>query len=303
MDTNIFSDGSVFFSGCNYWASNAGTFMWRKWDPAAVERDFKQLSAHGVTVLRCFPLWSDFQPLTEEEKQGLKAGWITNRSELNEMETAGIAEAEIWLMTNKKDILSESFLKTLHKKMFGEVWLWAGSFRTTERNIGVAPYNIQPELRKLFDDIKYWIENKTYPEKEIAIRFHHRLVQIHPFPNGNGRISRLMADLLMRPELNYEMLAEIDPERVALPEDVTEQVEIELKYEGYIKRQMSQVEKFRKMEHKKIPVDIDYDAIPSIRIEARQKLKQVRPENVGQASRISGVSPSDISVLLVYLGR
>ena len=146
-------------------------------------------------------------PLTEEEKQGLKAGWITNRSELNEMETAAIAEAEIWLMTNKNDILSESFLKTLHKKMFGEVWLWAGSFRTTERNIGVAPYNIQPELRKLFDDIKYWIENKTYPEKEIAIRFHHRLVQIHPFPNGNGRISRLMADLLMRkfglPDLNW----------------------------------------------------------------------------------------------------
>ena len=88
-----------------------------------------------------------------------------------------------------------------------------------------------------------------------------------------------------------------------LSEEVTEQVEIELKYEGYIKRQMSQVEKFRKMEHKKIPADIDYDAIPSIRIEARQKLKQVRPENVGQASRISGVSPSDISVLLVYLGR
>ena len=146
-------------------------------------------------------------PLTEEEKQGLKAGWITNRSELNEMETAGIAEAEIWLMTNKKNILSESFLKTLHKKMFGEVWLWAGSFRTTERNIGVAPYNIQPELRKLFDDIKYWIENNTYPQKEIAIRFHHRLVQIHPFPNGNGRISRLMADLLMRkfglPDLNW----------------------------------------------------------------------------------------------------
>ena len=137
-------------------------------------------------------------PLTEEEKQGLKAGWITNRSELNEMETAGIAEAEIWLMTNKKDILSESFLKTLHKKMFGEVWLWAGSFRTTERNIGVAPYNIQPELRKLFDDIKYWIENNTYPQKEIAIRFHHRLVQIHPFPNGNGRMSRLMADLVLQ---------------------------------------------------------------------------------------------------------
>ena len=109
-------------------------------------------------IMNIFETDDNSTPLTEEEKQGLKAGWITNRSELNEMETAGIAETEIWLMTNKKDILSESFLKTLHKKMFGEVWLWAGSFRTTERNIGIAPYNIQPELRKLFDDIKYWIE-------------------------------------------------------------------------------------------------------------------------------------------------
>ena len=112
-----------------------------------------------------------------------------------------------------------------------------------------------------------------------------------------------LAELITRPELNYSVLAPIDKDRPVLSEEVTEQVEIELKYEGYIKRQMSQVEKFRKMEHKKIPADIDYDAIPSIRIEARQKLKQVRPENVGQASRISGVSPSDISVLLVYLGR
>ena len=101
-------------------------------------------------------------------------------------------------MKNKKDILTEDFIKLLHKKMFGEIWMWAGKFRTTERNIGVAPYQIQPKLRILLDDIKFWIENKTYPEKEIAIRFHHKLVQIHPFPNGNGRISRIMADLLMR---------------------------------------------------------------------------------------------------------
>ncbi len=137
-------------------------------------------------------------PLTEEEKQQLKAKWITTRAELNEIETKGIANAEIWLLKNKKDILTEDFIKLLHKKMFGEIWMWAGKFRTTERNIGVAPYQIQPKLRILLDDIKFWIENKTYPEKEIAIRFHHKLVQIHPFPNGNGRISRIMADLLMR---------------------------------------------------------------------------------------------------------
>lgn len=144
-------------------------------------------------------------PLTEDEKQQLKAKWVTTRAELNALETKGIAEAEIWLLTNKKDILCETFIKTLHKKMFGDIWKWAGNFRTTERNIGVAPYNIQPKLRILLDDIRFWISNKTYPEKEIAVRFHHRLVQIHPFPNGNGRISRIMADLLMR-SFNLEHL-------------------------------------------------------------------------------------------------
>ncbi len=112
-----------------------------------------------------------------------------------------------------------------------------------------------------------------------------------------------LAELITRPELSYDALKPIDKNRPALPAEVTEQVEIELKYEGYIKRQMSQVAQFKKMEHKKIPVSTDYDKIPSLRIEARQKLKQVRPENVGQASRISGVSPADISVLLVYLAR
>ena len=110
-----------------------------------------------------------------------------------------------------------------------------------------------------------------------------------------------MADLLMRPELNYELLAEIDPERAELPEEVTEQVEIELKYSGYIERQQRQVEQFKKTESRRIPVDLNYDEVPSLRIEARQKLKKIRPENIGQASRISGVSPADISVLLVYL--
>ena len=110
-----------------------------------------------------------------------------------------------------------------------------------------------------------------------------------------------MADLLMRPELSYEILAEIDSDRGSLPADVTEQVEIELKYSGYIERQQRQVEQFKKTEGRRIPENLDYDEIPSLRIEARQKLKKIRPENIGQASRISGVSPADISVLLVYL--
>ncbi len=110
-----------------------------------------------------------------------------------------------------------------------------------------------------------------------------------------------LAELMCRPELSYDILAEIDPERKPLPIDVIEQVEIELKYEGYIERQLRQVEQYKKMEKKKIPDNLDYDLVPSLRIEARQKLKAFRPVSVGQASRISGVSPADISVLLVYL--
>ena len=110
-----------------------------------------------------------------------------------------------------------------------------------------------------------------------------------------------LAELLCRPELTYDILAELDPEREPLPKDVIEQVDIEIKYEGYMVRQFRQIEQFKKMENKKIPESIDYDEVPSLRIEARQKLTKYRPVNVGQASRISGVSPADISVLLVYL--
>ena len=110
-----------------------------------------------------------------------------------------------------------------------------------------------------------------------------------------------LAELLARPELNIVMLTEIDDDRPSFPDDVFKQVEIEIKYEGYIKRQISQVEAFKKMESKKLPDDIDYDDVGSLRLEARAKLKALRPSSVGQASRISGVSPADISVLLVYL--
>ena len=131
--------------------------------------------------------------------------------------------------------------------------------------------------------------------------------KINSFLKANGTTELLsgvtLADLCKRPELSYETIAEIDEERPHLPKEVFEQVGIEIKYEGYIAREMQQVESFKKMEGKKIPADLDYDKVVNLRIEARQKLKKFKPENIGMASRISGVSPADISVLLVYLKK
>ena len=115
------------------------------------------------------------------------------------------------------------------------------------------------------------------------------------------RTSSNLAELIRRPELDYEAISEIDPDRDMVPQDVAEQVNIQIKYEGYIQRQLRQVEQFRKTESRKIPEDLDYDKVPSLRTEARQKLKAIAPASIGQASRISGVSPADISVLLIYL--
>ena len=110
-----------------------------------------------------------------------------------------------------------------------------------------------------------------------------------------------LAELIRRPELSYEAIAPLDKERPELPWDVQEQVDINIKYEGYIRRQLKQVEQFKELEAMKIPADLDYEKVGSLRIEARQKLEEYRPISIGQASRISGVSPADISVLLVYL--
>lgn len=110
-----------------------------------------------------------------------------------------------------------------------------------------------------------------------------------------------LAELIRRPELSYDILKPIDPDRPSLPYDVRQQVDINIKYDGYIRRQLKQVEQFKKLEQKKIPENIDYEKVGSLRIEARQKLEAYRPISIGQASRISGVSPADISVLLVYL--
>ena len=136
-------------------------------------------------------------PLTAEERVGLIPSYVTLRRELNAAEQANILEAEQWAFSRKRNVLDERFLTDLHKRMFGRVWRWAGKFRHTERNVGVAPYRIATDLRKLLDDSRYWIEHNTYPLDEISARFHHRLVYIHPFPNGNGRHARLATDLLL----------------------------------------------------------------------------------------------------------
>ena len=139
----------------------------------------------------------DATPLTPDERRGLIPSDITYRRELNGAEQAGIARAETWALARRRNWLTEKLIKDLHRRMLGDVWRWAGTFRTTERNLGIPFYQIPMALRDLLSDVNAWIEHQAYPPDEIAVRFHHRLVHIHPFPNGNGRHSRLMADLLI----------------------------------------------------------------------------------------------------------
>ena len=137
-------------------------------------------------------------PLDADEREGLRFVHITSRGELDQLEQANIVEGLQWLKKQKNmDILSEGFVRDLHKRLFGKIWKWAGTFRQTEKNIGVDPIQIAIQLRQLLDDARYWIEHKSFPPKEIAARFHHKLVQIHPFPNGNGRHARIMADAML----------------------------------------------------------------------------------------------------------
>jgi Fic-DOC domain mobile mystery protein B len=136
-------------------------------------------------------------PLTPAERDDLIPTYITVRGELNELEQKNIATADRWAFSRRHVVTRDRFLKSLHKRMFDRVWRWAGKYRTTERNLGVKPFEIEPALRQALDDARYWIEHKSSPPDEIAVRFHHRLVSVHPFPNGNGRWSRLAADVLI----------------------------------------------------------------------------------------------------------
>ncbi len=142
-------------------------------------------------------------PLDPDEMDGLLPSHVTTREELNSVEQENITQAMSWLeRARPRDILSEGFVRQLHKEMFGQVWKWAGMFRTTDKNIGSPKEYIAAELHKLCEDARTQIEFESYPADEITYRFHHRLVQIHPFPNGNGRHARLLAEYIQKKLLN-----------------------------------------------------------------------------------------------------
>lgn len=149
-------------------------------------------------------------PLDEDEKEGLKIKTITTQGELDEFEQLNIEKAVEWTINSNlglEKVLSEKFTKDLHKKMYGDIWKWAGEFRRSEKNIGIAWIQIGIELKNLMDDAKYWIENNSFSQEEIAIRFKHRIVSIHCFPNGNGRHSRMMADIIMESVFRKEIFS------------------------------------------------------------------------------------------------
>ncbi|MBL7111953.1 MAG: mobile mystery protein B [Bacteroidales bacterium] len=165
-------------------------------------------------------------PIDDEEKEGLLIKTISTRGELDEFEQSNIQTAVEWSLRRKfsyEKILTVSFIQEVHERMFSEVWEWAGKFRKSDKNIGVDKYYIEQHLISLLDDCKFWIENQVYGNDEIAIRFKYRLVKIHPFPNGNGRHSRICADILISHALNKPIFTWGG-------KDLTEQSEIRTKY-------------------------------------------------------------------------
>jgi Fic-DOC domain mobile mystery protein B len=141
----------------------------------------------------------DNTPLSPEELADLIPNLAT-KEELNEWERENLLLAREWAISDRTaplEMSSDQYIRKLHQKMFDQTWKWAGQYRLTEKNLGVAVHEIRERLMALFGDVRYWIENKTYPPDELAVRFHHRLVFIHPFPNGNGRHARLIADALV----------------------------------------------------------------------------------------------------------
>lgn len=134
-------------------------------------------------------------PLDADELANLIPGHITTQGELNAWEQRNIVQGEAWARKLRQEIPQEAHIRKLHEPMCGETWRWAGEFRKSDKNLGVDWLKIGVELKKLLDDVRYQVEHGSYPADEIAVRFHHRLVAIPPFPNGNGRHARLMADL------------------------------------------------------------------------------------------------------------
>lgn len=137
-------------------------------------------------------------PLDPDEAEGLIPTHIGTQGALNEWEQANILAAEEWAFSRRRtDVLSMEFVLELHRRMFDNTWTWAGTIRGTEKNIGVSAAQVRPDLQNLLDDAKYWTAHNTYEPDQLAARFHHRLTRVHPFPNGNGRHARLMADVLL----------------------------------------------------------------------------------------------------------
>ncbi len=145
-----------------------------------------------------FPVDPGQTPLSDEEKLGLIPSYISTVGELNEWEYENILQGQKWALgQRKRDVLSEEFVKLLHKKMFGDTWEWAGQYRQSNKNIGVPAYLVPVEIREVLDGVRSWEGENTFPVREIAARLHHRLVKVHPFPNGNGRHTRFLADLYL----------------------------------------------------------------------------------------------------------
>jgi Fic-DOC domain mobile mystery protein B len=137
-------------------------------------------------------------PLDPEEARALIPSHIATHAELNEWEHDNIVEGERWAFARRhKNFLNAEYLQRLHRRMFGATWMWAGRWRTTEKNVGIAPERIPEAVRSLLLDVAAQLDAHSYPTREIAARLHHRLVQIHPFPNGNGRVARTYADVLL----------------------------------------------------------------------------------------------------------
>lgn len=147
-------------------------------------------------------------PLDPDELQGLKFPHVTTRGELDELEQANIEQGLAWIARRRGgSVFDDGFIRTLHKRLFGDVWAWAGAYRLTEKNIGIDPLQIPVQLRALLDDAFYWVEHEAFPPLEAAARFHHRMVQIHPFPNGNGRHARIATDILLEEVYGHPPIA------------------------------------------------------------------------------------------------
>lgn len=136
-------------------------------------------------------------PINPDETEGLIPTHITTQADLNQWEAMNISRAQGWAFGAKRDVLTEQFICELHRRMFDETWKWAGKYRATGKSVGIPAHNIAIVVRELVRDVRLWLDHETYSLEEIAVRLHHRLVTIHPFANGNGRHSRMLADLVL----------------------------------------------------------------------------------------------------------